>query len=232
MSDATDRPGCRSRTVAPAPGPRRLLRSPSGLVGLVLIALVVLLALGRAARPDALRPGRSRTSCSALQGPSGAHWFGTDQFGRDIFSRVAAGRRQLAADRRRRGRRGGRSSASCSGVLAGFFGGVLDRVVGGVTNVLFAFPPLLLALALASVLERNWLTVEPGDRVGLHADLHAGGPRAGAVAAGDRVRHGRDGDRPRAGCRSSSPRAAEHERRSSSSRSPCRCRGRCSPRRR
>jgi peptide/nickel transport system permease protein len=45
------------------------------------------------------------------------------------------------------------------GVLAGYFGGLLDRVAGVVTNVLFAFPSLLLALALAATLERSWVTV-------------------------------------------------------------------------
>ena len=45
------------------------------------------------------------------------------------------------------------------GVLAGYYGGVVDRVVGVLTNVLFAFPSLLLALALAATLERSWLTV-------------------------------------------------------------------------
>jgi peptide/nickel transport system permease protein len=45
------------------------------------------------------------------------------------------------------------------GVLAGYYQGVLDRVVGIVTNVLFAFPSLLLALALAATLERTWVTV-------------------------------------------------------------------------
>ena len=45
------------------------------------------------------------------------------------------------------------------GVLAGYYQGVLDRVVGVLTNVLFAFPSLLLALALAATLQRSWFTV-------------------------------------------------------------------------
>jgi peptide/nickel transport system permease protein len=45
------------------------------------------------------------------------------------------------------------------GLVGGFFRGVVDVVGTGVTNILFAFPPLLLALTLASVLDRNWFTV-------------------------------------------------------------------------
>ena len=46
-----------------------------------------------------------------------------------------------------------------AGLVAGFYRGVSDSVIGGVSNVLFAFPPLLLALTLASVLSRSWFTV-------------------------------------------------------------------------
>ncbi|WP_205855653.1 ABC transporter permease, partial [Phytoactinopolyspora endophytica] len=46
-----------------------------------------------------------------------------------------------------------------AGLAAGFYRGFSDTAVGAVTNILFAFPPLLLALALASVFDRNWFTV-------------------------------------------------------------------------
>jgi peptide/nickel transport system permease protein len=152
---ATDAP------VAVPPGRRGLLRrtlaSRSGLVGAVLVALVVLAALAAAtaALPfDAI----TQNPADRLQGPSGTHWFGTDQFGRDVFARSAAGAANslliavvavaIAT-----------VVGTVAGVLAGFFGGWSGRSILGVTNVLFAFPPLLLALALASAFERTWLTV-------------------------------------------------------------------------
>ncbi|MFV8050936.1 ABC transporter permease [Mycobacterium sp. 48b] len=88
---------------------------------------------------------------SALQGPGAAHWFGTDELGRDVFSRVlvaiAASLRVAVV-----------SVALAAvigvliGVLAGYRGGWIDTVVMRVVDVMFAFPVLLLALAIVAVL--------------------------------------------------------------------------------
>ncbi|CDP89170.1 MULTISPECIES: ABC transporter permease [Mycolicibacterium] len=88
---------------------------------------------------------------SALQGPGSAHWFGTDELGRDVFSRVlvaiAASLRVAVV-----------SVALAAvigvlvGVLAGYRGGWVDTVVMRVVDVMFAFPVLLLALAIVAVL--------------------------------------------------------------------------------
>jgi peptide/nickel transport system permease protein len=132
-------------------------RSPAGIIGLVLMLVVVVLALMSV---FGLTPYNDATQNVAisLQGPSASHWFGTDQFGRDIFARVAGGlfdSLQIAI-----------VSVAVSaavgivlGVLAGYYQGIIDRVVGVITNVLFAFPSLLLALALAATLQSSWVTV-------------------------------------------------------------------------
>lgn len=131
-------------------------RTPSGVIGLVLMALVAVLAL-LAAFGVGQDPAAQDVS-EALQGPSGDHWLGTDQFGRDIFARVCAGLAnslRVAVVSVTVAAIGG----VLLGILAGYYQGVLDRVVGVITNVLFAFPSLLLALALAATLRRSWLTV-------------------------------------------------------------------------
>jgi peptide/nickel transport system permease protein len=134
-----------------------LLHSRNGMAGLVLTGLLVLLGLAAAFGllphdPIAQNPP------DRIQGPSAAHWFGTDQFGRDIFARVAAGvlnslRIAVVAV--------GFATVigTLAGVVAGFYRKGSDAIISGVTNVLFAFPPLLLALALASVFTRTWFTV-------------------------------------------------------------------------
>lgn len=145
---------------AAAPAGRRfprLLKSPTGLAGLAIIALLAGLSVLSFANLLPYDP-ILQDSPSRLQPPSSSHWFGTDMFGRDVFSRVAAGVANSAliavvavtfAT----------VIGTLGGLVSGFYRGVSDTVIGGVTNVLFAFPPLLLALALASVFERNWFTI-------------------------------------------------------------------------
>jgi peptide/nickel transport system permease protein len=124
---------------------------------LVIVALIGLLCLASACGWLPFEPN-TQDPLVRLQGPSQTHWFGTDRFGRDVFARVAAGvvNSSLIA------LVAVAFSAlvgTLAGVAAGFFRGATDASVSGVTNVLFAFPPLLLALALASVFTRNWFTV-------------------------------------------------------------------------
>jgi peptide/nickel transport system permease protein len=87
----------------------------------------------------------------SLQPPSAAHWFGTDQLGRDVFSRVlVATRLDLAI---------AASAVSLSfvlgamiGAFCGYTGGRLDRWVGRFVDVLMAFPLFVLAMALVAAL--------------------------------------------------------------------------------
>jgi peptide/nickel transport system permease protein len=132
-------------------------RSVPGIAGLVLMIIVIALALLSVFGLTPYNPAHQDIAQS-LNPPSAAHWFGTDQFGRDTLSRVADGLANslLIAIV---------SVAAAAivgvllGVIAGFYLGIADRIVGVITNVLFAFPSLLLALALASALQRSWLTV-------------------------------------------------------------------------
>jgi peptide/nickel transport system permease protein len=127
-------------------------RNPLLLTGAaiaVLLLLIALLAPVLATHPaDA---GTATNPAASLLPPSWAHLFGTDQVGRDLFSRVLYGARislRIAA------------LVLLSSILvgvplglaAGFFGGWVDALIMRVTDVFLAFPALLLSLALASVL--------------------------------------------------------------------------------
>src|ERR1700736_4173327 len=88
---------------------------------------------------------------AALKPPSAAHWFGTDQLGRDIFSRVVVATRLdftiavvsvvLVF-----------AVGGFAGIAAGFFGGWIDRIVGRIADTIMAFPLFVLAMGIVAAL--------------------------------------------------------------------------------
>ena len=84
--------------------------------------------------------------------PSAAHWFGTDEVGRDILSRIIYGARASLLGRRRLGRRSRSRSACRSALLAGYIGGLVDALISRFTDAMLACPFLILAIALAAFL--------------------------------------------------------------------------------
>jgi peptide/nickel transport system permease protein len=127
-----------------------LRRSGLGRAGLVLTTLLVVLALFA---PWIARTGPAAQDLPArLQGPTVAHWMGTDELGRDVFSRVLYGARismlvgiSVVT--------GAGFLGLALGALSGYFGGWLDRVINGVlVNAFLSFPGILLAIAFAAFL--------------------------------------------------------------------------------
>lgn len=126
------------------------------LAGAVLIALIVLAAL--LAPWIAPYPPDEVNPFDSLRAPDGAHWFGTDAAGRDVFTRVLYGGRTslfiavtvLAVSA---------TAGVLLGVVAGYAGGWVRDVIMRVTDVFLAFPALLLSVALAVVLRPSVTTV-------------------------------------------------------------------------
>jgi peptide/nickel transport system permease protein len=128
---------------------RLLLGNPvTTISAVVLVGIVVVALIARRIAPY----GTNKIDVAdALQPPTGAHWFGTDELGRDIFSRVllaAHASLQIAI-----------ASVAFAfvvgvtiGVISGYRGGLLDAVLMRVVDVMFAFPVLLLALAIVAIL--------------------------------------------------------------------------------
>jgi peptide/nickel transport system permease protein len=127
----------------------KLAQEPLGLAGFVILGLVVLIAIFA----PLLAPydPTLQNLGNALQAPSAAHWAGTDEFGRDIFSRLIYGTRITI-----------QTVLAVSlivgpfgliiGVVAGFFGGRIDALLMRVTDIVLSFPSLILALAFAAAL--------------------------------------------------------------------------------
>jgi peptide/nickel transport system permease protein len=128
---------------------RRLLRRRGAMVGMAVVVFFVALAIFASwiAPYDPLA-----TSWSAVRkAPTAAHWFGTDEIGRDVLSRVVWGARaSLLA---------GLVSVGISlaigvpvGLLAGYVGGWADMLISRITDAMLACPFLVLAIALAAFL--------------------------------------------------------------------------------
>ncbi|MFO0988039.1 MAG: ABC transporter permease [Alphaproteobacteria bacterium] len=128
---------------------RRLLRRKGAVLGLAVVVLMILLAVFA---PLVERYDPLATDWGAVRkAPSAAHWFGTDENGRDVFSRVVWGARaSLLA---------GVISVSIAlaigvpvGLLAGYVGGWIDSLISRFTDAMLAIPFLILAIALAAFL--------------------------------------------------------------------------------
>jgi peptide/nickel transport system permease protein len=126
-----------------------LVRRP-GLVLALLWSLAVVVA---AFAPSLLAPGDPLVGVPAdkLQPPSAAHWFGTDQLGRDLYTRVVHGT-QLTLRAALVAVLVGLVVGALVGLVAGFVGGLVDDVAMRVVDVLLSIPALLLSLALITVL--------------------------------------------------------------------------------
>jgi peptide/nickel transport system permease protein len=128
---------------------RPLVRNPLVLGGLVLVVCFLLVAIFASqiapSDPIAMAPAE------AMSGPSLAHPFGTDRFGRDVLSRTIHGTRTslfigvgsilIAA-----------LVGTLVGLVAGYFGGWVDNVLGRIMDVFFTFPSLILAIAISVAL--------------------------------------------------------------------------------
>lgn len=126
-----------------------VLRRPLVVASLVWLLLVVVAAVW----PSLLAPGDplGGTPADNLQPPSAAHWFGTDQLGRDLYTRVVHGT-ALTVSASAIAVAVGVAIGSLVGLVSGFVGGRTDAVLMRVTDVLLAIPGLLLSLAVITAL--------------------------------------------------------------------------------
>lgn len=139
-------------TVSRRPGRavwQRFVRRPAAMFGLAVIVLFLVAALAAPLlapySPDEADFFRAR------QRPSGEHWLGTDELGRDMFSRLVYGARVSL--------RIGLIAVGIGvgvgvplGLVAGYYGGVVDNVIMRVVDIVLSFPSILLAIGLVAIL--------------------------------------------------------------------------------
>jgi peptide/nickel transport system permease protein len=128
---------------------RRFRRSPGAIVGALVVGIILLAAIFApvVAPHDPLAQALGDQS----QPPSAAHWFGTDKLGRDVFSRVVYGARTsigigfvavgVAI-----------TAGTLIGLVAGYSGGRIDSALMGAMDVMLAFPSIILAIGITTIL--------------------------------------------------------------------------------
>ncbi|MEK4254593.1 ABC transporter permease [Ureibacillus sp. FSL K6-2830] len=131
---------------------RTFLRSKSAVAGTVIVLFFILVALfAPIIAPEGINEQKLGDPSTHLVPPSSEFWFGTDEFGRDIFSRVVWGAQisltvgfgavVLSA-----------VLGSFLGIIAGYYGRWVDTIISRVFDILLAFPSILLAIAIVSIL--------------------------------------------------------------------------------
>lgn len=132
---------------------RRYKKNKAAMVGLVILIFIILIAVFA----DVIVPYEKcieQVGSERLQGSSVAHWFGTDDLGRDLFARVIHGSRYSLLI--------GVSTSLMAlvagailGASAGYFGGMVDNIICRITDVFMCVPPILLSLAVVAALGSN-----------------------------------------------------------------------------
>ncbi len=124
----------------------RFLSDPGAVVGVVILLLLAILAV---VGPPLAGDPLAQDVPNRLRPPSGAHWFGTDELGRDVFARVVsgapvsltAGLVSVAL---------GLAAGATAGAVAGYVEGRTGTIVMALVDVLLALPAILLAIAVAA----------------------------------------------------------------------------------
>ncbi len=129
-------------------------KNPLAAAGIVIWAVFILCAV--LAPVIAPYDPAVQDLANRFQPPGGAHWFGTDSFGRDIFSRVVYGAKisipsgilvvLLSC-----------AFGSLYGAVAGYFGKAVDEILMRIADIILSFPAILLAMALAAALGKSVL---------------------------------------------------------------------------
>lgn len=133
---------------------RRLIKNKGAVIGMIFLAVLVLAALLSPYIFDYETQVIAINMPEKLQPPSSAHWFGTDEVGRDLFARVIYGARYSLVI--------GVGSVliglvvgTILGSLAGFYGGVMDSVIMRGVDIFYSIPNIMTAVVIVSVLGRS-----------------------------------------------------------------------------
>ncbi|MDD3221653.1 MAG: ABC transporter permease [Clostridia bacterium] len=130
---------------------RRLIKNKGAVIGMVFLIVLVLAAILSPIIFDYNTDVIGQNMADRLMAPGAAHWFGTDEFGRDLFARIIYGARYSLII--------GAGSVilglivgTIFGSLAGFYGGVVDSLIMRAIDIFYSIPNIMTAVVIVSVL--------------------------------------------------------------------------------
>ncbi len=135
---------------------RQLVRSKTFIVGTTIVVFWILSAIvGQALTP---KDPYAQTLLANNQAPSGSHWFGTDQLGRDIFARVIAGSRDILIVAPL-ATLVGTALGTALGLVTGYFRGATDEIISRFIEAFLALPLVVTALLIVTALGGSHTTL-------------------------------------------------------------------------
>lgn len=129
----------------------RLFQNKAAVVGMIFLVCLILVAIFADVLFDYQKTCVDLNIKNRLQWPSAEHWFGTDEFGRDLLARVVHGSR-VSLSIGFTAVAFGLTVGGMMGAIAGFFGGAIDNVIMRVCDVFLAVPMMLMAIVIVAAL--------------------------------------------------------------------------------
>lgn len=137
---------------------RRLRKNKLAVVGAIVLLVLILLAVFADVIADYSTDVIGHNMEQRLQKPSGQHWFGTDQYGRDVFSRIVHGTRislslalfsMLVAV----------VLGALLGAISAYYGGAIDEIIMRIMDILMSIPPMLMSITIVAALGQSMINL-------------------------------------------------------------------------
>lgn len=133
---------------------RKFIKKKAAVVSLIFLLILVVIAIVRPTPYDISIPDYD----NILSPPTSTHWFGTDEYGRDIFSRMIHGTR-LSLSVAIVGVTVGAVIGTVLGIIAGYYRGAAEKIIMRISDVLLSFPGLLLAIGIVAIIGPGLINV-------------------------------------------------------------------------
>lgn len=137
---------------------RRLRKNKLAVAGAIVLLVLILLAVFADFIADYSTDVIGQNMAERLQKPSAKHWFGTDQYGRDVFARIIHGTRislslalfaMLAAV----------ALGAILGAVSAYYGGTVDEIIMRIMDILMSIPPMLMSITIVAALGQSMINL-------------------------------------------------------------------------